>query len=250
MHPKDEPRQDETNRELRWLRVYMAVTSAALAILALGAFRAPADRVSFTEIDVERINVVERDGKVRLVLANRDRSPGAIINGKRLSPEGRRPGLIFYNDEADEVGGLTFGGRRDTTGYWNSVSLTFDQFKQDQVVALQHIDENGRRFQGMTILDRPEVALDWVIEEDRRIGAMPAGPVRDSARARWVESQDGRAYGVPRLFIGRDRGKASAMRLYDRDGRPRLRITVDSLGTPSIDFLNDSGVVVHRIAAP
>jgi hypothetical protein len=242
---------DRMGRELRWLRLYVLASLLLTAVMTLGGFSRPAGEIArFDEIQAHRINIVESDGTIRLVLANRSSSPGALLNGKKLSPDGQRPGMIFYNDEGDEVGGLTFAGRRDSAGYRNSGSLTFDQFKQDQVVALQHIDNNGRRFQGLTILDRPDVALDWVIEESSRISAMPAGPARDSARRAWVDAQGGAAYGVPRLFVGRDQSKASSMRMHDPQGRPRLRLTVDSLGMAAIEFLNDSGRVVHRVTAP
>ena len=67
----------------------------------------------FEEIDVERINLVGKDGRVQLVLANKERLPDPVIDGKTLKRSGLpTPGLIFYNDEGDECGGLIFGGGR------------------------------------------------------------------------------------------------------------------------------------------
>ena len=89
-------------------------------ILTLGAFRqaAPAaQRGKFTEIDVERVNIVEPDGKLRMVLSNRPRSIGPIYKGKPFGYEGgTRPGIIFFNDEGTENGGLTFEGKKDADG--------------------------------------------------------------------------------------------------------------------------------------
>src|SRR6476620_448385 len=71
----------------------------------------------FTEIDVERINVMEPDGKYRLVISNRPRSIGPIYKGKPFGyAGGTRPGLIFFNDEGTENGGLTFVGKKDSLG--------------------------------------------------------------------------------------------------------------------------------------
>ena len=70
-------------RDVRFLKLYAACSTAAFAVLALAAFRQPkAANTKFEEIDVERINVVEKDGKLRLVISNRERSPGPIAYGK------------------------------------------------------------------------------------------------------------------------------------------------------------------------
>jgi hypothetical protein len=40
----------------------------------------------FDEISVKRINIVEPDGKYRLVLANSERFPGLFMEGKEYKP--------------------------------------------------------------------------------------------------------------------------------------------------------------------
>lgn len=68
---------------------------------------------------------------------------------------GTRPGMIFFNDEGTENGGLTFTGGRDAQGrYRASSSWSFDQFDQDQILTLQYIDNNGQRRTGFTVADR------------------------------------------------------------------------------------------------
>ena len=57
--------------------------TAAVGILALTAFQSQSTQpTKFAEIDVERINIVEPDGKLRMVLSNRPRSIGPIYKGK------------------------------------------------------------------------------------------------------------------------------------------------------------------------
>ena len=56
-------------RDVRWLKIYALCSTAAFAVLALTAFQRPnaaSKKTKFDEIDVERINVVEKDGKLRL----------------------------------------------------------------------------------------------------------------------------------------------------------------------------------------
>jgi len=52
-----------------------------------------------------------------------------------------------------------------------------------------------------------------------------------------------------RLFAGRDVDGASQVTLSDPDGRPRLRLRVDSLGRASIAFLDTAGRTL-RIFTP
>lgn len=125
--------------------------------------------------------------------------------------------------------------------------LMFDQFEQDQVVALQYTDEQGRRSQGLTVLDRPDVPLDEIMARDQTISRMPAGPAKDSAVRAFVAYQGGVSYGAPRLFVGRDPSKAAVVRLADKTGRPRLRLVVDSAGTAAVEFLDERGRVTYRL---
>jgi hypothetical protein len=124
-------------RELRLLKVWVFASTAALVLLGAGWLTAQPTRTRFDEIDVERINIVESDGRVRLVLANSSRQADAVIAGRVIAPGRSRPaGMIFFNQEGDEVGGLIFTGRAGANGPIASASLTFDQYHQDQTVAL------------------------------------------------------------------------------------------------------------------
>ncbi len=241
----------DLERDVRFLRRYALVSSLAFGVLAVAAFRQQGQqqqqRTKFTEIDVERINVVEPDGSYRLVISNRPRSIGPIYKGKRFGYEGGgRPGLIFFNDEGTENGGLTFTGSRRPDGTFTSgLGMSFDQFNQDQVVTLRYDDNNGQRRMGLNILDRADVDIyDWVMQRDS-INKMPAGPAKDSALARLVAPRNGVPLAAQRVFVGRDRSKSAMLLLADRDGKTRLRLAVDSLGAARIEFLDDAGRVTQ-----
>src|SRR5688572_33337543 len=103
----------QVRRELRILKGYAIVITLLLGTISVTAFRQSSQKQRFTEIDVERINVVEPNGNLRMVISNRERSIGPIYKGKPFGyPGGTRPGIIFFNDEGTENGGLTFTGRR------------------------------------------------------------------------------------------------------------------------------------------
>ena len=134
----------QIRRELRLLKGYALVTTVLLGTLTLSAFRRSAHE-KFAEIDVERINVVEPDGKYRFVITNKPRSIGPIYKGKPFGyPGGDRPGMIFFNDEGTENGGLSLGGRRLPDGRVDASShMSFDQFDNDQVLNLDYRDETA-----------------------------------------------------------------------------------------------------------
>src|SRR5215471_4987263 len=147
---------NEIRRELHLLKIYATVITALLGTVSLAAFRQASQKQRFTEIDVERINVVEPDGKLRMVIANRPRSIGPIYKGKPFGyAGGTRPGIIFFNDEGTENGGLTLRGQRAPDGkYQAGTHMSFDQFDQDQIVVLNYSDNNGDRQAGLEFRDR------------------------------------------------------------------------------------------------
>lgn len=257
-------------RDVRLLKAYALLMTVIVAILALGAFtRSSASaagqiqgtRAKFEVIDVERINVIEPDGKYRLVLSNRPRSIGPIYKGKPFGyAGGTRPGMIWFNDEGTENGGFTFTGSRCDTGtsavtgracpkgsYSASTHFTFDQFDQDQIFVMNYNDQNGRRQVGITINDRhDENIYDFVLARDS-INTIADSTARAAAMARLVAGDPNNPRAAQRLFIGRDVRKSALLDLRDKFGKSRLRLAVDSLGAARIEFLDADGRVTNSM---
>jgi hypothetical protein len=244
-------------KELRLLKLYAVVMTALMAVLVLSAFMqsgqgsqaAQGQKAKFTEIDVERINVLEPDGHYRMVISNRVRSIGPIFKGKPFGyPGGTRPGIIFFNDEGTENGGLTFSGKREANGTFRSSGhLSFDQYEQDQVVYLQYSDNNGRRRMGLTVADRADVSILDVVEQRDSVMKMTDTAARSAALQRVMGPRNGQPLFAQRGFFGRDIEKNAVLNLADRAGKTRLRLVVDSLGVANIEFLDANGVVTRRI---
>jgi len=235
-------------RELRALKLYAALSTSVLLVLALTAFRR-AQPTKFTEIDVERINVVEPDGKLRMVISNRPRSIGPIYKGKPFGyPGGGRPGIIFFNDEGTENGGLGFSGSRGADGrYRASSQLAFDQYESDQILYLSYDDRNGTRRTGLTVADRAEANIFDLVQARDSLQKLPNGPARDSALAKLMAPRNGVPLAATRVFLGRDPEKAAVVNLSDAQGRARLRLVVDSLGRARVEFLDAAGKVTYSL---
>jgi hypothetical protein len=72
-----------------------------------------------------------------------------------------------------------------------------------------------------------------------------------AAKAAALQRLFGPRNGVPlraaRVYLGRDVGKSAVLSLSDPNGRPRLRLRVDSLGKASLEFLDENGAVTSRL---
>lgn len=243
---------DRIRRELRALKAYAVVMTVLFGTLTIAAFRQGEEKQRFGEIDVERINVIEPDGKLRMVISNRARSIGPIYKGQPFGYEGgTRPGIIFFNDEGTENGGLTFQGHQRPDGTYTAGNhLSFDQFNQDQVVVLNYTDDNGERRMGLTISDRADVDIFDLVAERDSIMLMPEGPERQQALEEWAAPRDGVPLYARRVYVGRNEEKAAVVDLADPMGNTRIRMRVDSLGAPSLEFLDAEGRVTAKLPDP
>ena len=240
---------DQLARDVRFLKRYAIVSTLLFIATGVLAFRRPlparAAHEKFTEIDVERINVVEPDGKYRMVISNRPRSIGPIYKGKPFGyAGGTRPGIIFFNDEGTENGGLTFTGKQSADGRFQaSTHMSFDQFNQDQVLNLDYGDDGAQRHVAITMLDRQQANIyDFVMRRDS-IMKIADSATRAAALREMVAPRNGVPFQAQRVFLGRNPQKAAALVLSDPSGRPRIRMSVDSAGVATLAFLDEDGRV-------
>jgi len=235
--------------ELRILKGYAVVSALLFCVLLLSGAKSPDERPRFREIDVERINIVEKDGTLRLAISNRERSPGPILGGRYMkSSEGQRPGLIFFNDKGDECGGMTWGSREENGSVQANAGLMFDQYDQDQTVALVYSQSNDSRSAGLRVWDRPLVPIAGFAAKLEEIAGMEDGPEKTAAVARLRrEAAESGIAGVARVFVGRGAQNEAVVSLADASGKPRILLTVDGNDVASLQFLDENGKVVHRI---
>lgn len=205
------------------------ITGAALvgmAVALVAASRPPSGKV----LDVERINIREPDGTLRMVISNRESFPGSFFKGREIArPDRRHPaGLLFLNDEGTENGGLIWAGKAKDGQPDAGASLTFDRYENDQTIQLLQRDGGDHDIAALIISDRSAKPL-YTMDGDTP-----------------VPSEEGKA-GAPRMFIGKSMDRASVVMLQDANGMPRLMLKVDPDGTSSIEFLDENGKPVKTI---
>ena len=239
------------NREVIFLRTFAVCTVASLMALTLSSFKKTGNQ-RLTEIDVERINIVEKDGTVKMILTNVDRFPsGTTTINNRPTTEDRkkRSGMLFFNEDGMECGGFIYDGTKNENGHSSGLSLTYDQYDGDQVMQLltQDYQQGDKRMVSSSLAfnDRPAkesqiktAAIMKELEALRKID-----PKEMQRKLKEYEQQEV-VGGVPRVLLGKTRSQNNGLFLFDDQGKPRAMFYVDKDNNAKLDFLDDKGAVI------
>jgi hypothetical protein len=233
----------------RFLAIYSGCLTVVFATTVLAGFARPAKNASFDQITVHRMNVVEPDGTVRLVVSDKAEFPGLYLHGKEIKrpDRGDSAGMLFVNDEGTEDGGLIYGGGREAGKSPSSFShLSFDQYDQDQTLVLEASLEDGKRTSGVSVNDVGgfPITPDYISDVER-VKMMPHGPERAAA---WAKLNEKYPPGAERGFFGRQKDDSVGMSLSDASGHVRAVLTVKANGEPVLQFLNADGKVTKEIS--
>ena len=196
-------------RDVRWLKIYAAGTTLALAAIALTGARSPRDQA---ELTVERINIVDPSGVPRLVIANAERFPLPKLDGKEYPRAVQPAGIVFYDAKGSEMGGIAI-----TDASIGRVSaLAFDYPNYDAMGMVTRISPDGKNaLAGLQINSRPPADLDV-------IGASKI---------------------VQRRIAIHNENENAEILLPDPQGRDRIRLRVDHSGQARIEVLDADGKV-------
>jgi hypothetical protein len=240
-------------RDVRLLKAYAVFTTLCLVVLLLTAFQSERKQ-RFGEIDVERINIVEPDGKADMVITDKAHFPPPMWKGKPMEI-GRQgmaaqgmPGIILYNAEGTEAGGLAVSSSNRNGKYEGGTALIFDQYEQDQLVGMEYGEENGERTAGLHVWERPNTPLIDLIKKVQAVQNMAEGPAKQAAQKELQEAEArGEFGGQSRVFVGKNAKNTSEVTLADARGKPRIRITVEGSGQSRLEFLNEEGKVIYSL---
>jgi hypothetical protein len=233
----------QLQRQNRLLKQIVGISGLGIAALVLIAAKPGPEHVRFAEMDVERINVINPNGKVEMVLANRTRLPKAVVDGNVVGGDRHMPGLIFYNEAGDESGGLVFDGKPGSDGHPEAgMHFSMDRFGGDQQLALGHYESGGHSETGLHIYDRG-LAKEYQPLYEEYLKA-PAGSEKEALKQKWIEAGGMQA---TRLFVGKTRGKSSAVILADAKGNPRIMMLVTPDGQPVLNFVDEKGDIIQSL---
>lgn len=193
------------------------------------------------ELTVKRINLVGEDGSLRMVISNEDRQHPGRLNGKDLRPRERPAGIIFFDDYGNECGGLIFNEQQDGSKAYKMMSFTMDNYKNDQVIQIlneeQYDGDNAQIRRGYIINEFPVGGdLSAVMRQLDSIDKIEATLARREAKASLFAREGSKR----RAFMGMQQDQVGLF-LYDKEGKPKLKIYVDEVGEPVIAMVDEQG---------
>lgn len=227
----------------RFLTVYSAIVTVAFAVTVFTGFSRQSASVRIKELTVERINVVEPDGTPRMIISDQHDFPGLIIKGHDFPRNRRTAGMLFFDNEGSENGGLIFGGSKGADGKPISYGhLSFDKYMQTQTLVIEAQQHDGGYSKGLSILDQPDYPTTDEFPLRAEIDANPG------KRAELLKAFcAAHACAEERLDLGESPDKAVYLVLKDRQGRKRLVLAVQPDGTPVLRFFDAQGKIIHQI---
>jgi hypothetical protein len=194
-----------------FLFVYSLTTTIILIILLIVFIKTnKSGKGSFDEIQVQQIKIVEPDGTLRMIISNSKKLPGVIVHGKELEKVDRpQAGMLFYNDEGSENGGLIFGGSKNDKGEVvnSGGSLSFDRYDAKEEVNLIGVNDKDDKFAGLSISD----------------------------------SKPKEKHTPQRIWVGRNHDGSSEIALMDSSGNKRIEFKVLANGQSNITLIDADG---------
>lgn len=255
------------DKKVKRLEIVLTVIIILNVTYFLVGFVNKKDPSKFEEIDVERINIVEADGTLKLALFNSARLKRGLDGDKR-SGSGRISGMLFYNEEGYETGGLVFDGKKIAGGQDSGIGLMFDGYRQDQSIALQHNerkDSTSSYYEdGLKITSRPD--RSDVKEEYDFYALLNPKKFGDDDTPKLTKSEiDSIEIALSaqnkiaqrRLFIGSKRGNngegwfdESGLYIKNKYGKDMIKIYVDNNNIPKIEILDSLGKTIKYNLVP
>jgi hypothetical protein len=244
----------------KFLITYSGVLTLLVSAALFSGFTDAGTRnARFDTLTVQRINVVEPDGTLRMVLANNNRVPTVIINGQAYPDvTGRRgsttAGIWFYDGHGTESGGLTFGGRFDENGQIDRFGhLSFDRHNQDQMFSIDARDDGTNFSTSIRMIDQPNWPIKELLDLLVRIQNLP--PEQQEAEINAFFETHPRGAGTRTLLTSDNAPDDPAQNrnvllFRDTSATDRVRLGIDANSVGSLEFLDQGGMVSYKIPPP
>jgi len=236
--------------EVKLLKISVIVCIGLTAsILMSGATKSQINE--FKSLNVQRLNIVEADGTVKMVITNTDYFPNGDekINGRILNRDRKkRSGMLFFNEDGIEAGGFIYDGRKTERGHSAGMSLTFDQYNGDQVLQLLTTDKqrgdkrivrSGLAFNDRAMLEE-QGKTDEIMLELKQI----KDKAKKRERLQYYKDQ-GLIGGASRILLGKTGSRNNGLFLFAQDGTPRASFYIDKNDQVKLEVLNSTGDVVN-----
>ncbi|MBO6522345.1 MAG: hypothetical protein JJ971_00840 [Balneolaceae bacterium] len=211
---------------------------------------------TFDILTAKRINIVNEDGTTVIAIANKQHIAPPVFNGTEYPLEladGRKymAGMIFFNQEGDEMGGLIFNSFKLPDGRIAGVGhLSFDRYKDNQVINLEYKENVNGVSSGLTFYDRPAdgsfpKSLD--LSKEYFFSGSLSEKRKQEIKDTLATMKANKAFGLDRLFLG-SQNEIPQLSMKDTFGNERIRLFIDSTNTAKLLFFDKDGIIVQEIS--
>lgn len=166
---------------------------------------------TFEEITVKRINIVDESGVKRIILSNQEKMEPPIIMGKKYKRALSPAGIVFYNEKGDECGGIALSKNPETSTY--ALALDYNNADAIGLITQQSNLQDSYR-SGLIINDK---------DTSGKVGS-----------------------NVNRINLMTDNGNSSLV-INGPDEKPRIIISVDSIGNPLFKIIDKNGKTIQEL---
>jgi hypothetical protein len=146
-------RIERTLRRDRWIA---AAGATCLIGLLLVSWQGRSDPARFDQLTAKRIDIVDEQGRRRLVLACAERFPLPVLKGREWPRSIAPAGMVFYKADGDECGGLAMaevGGARK--------NMFILDYSNSEAVGIGMLEtQDGHYSAGLSIVQRMPLDAD------------------------------------------------------------------------------------------
>lgn len=233
------------NRELVILRTFTACVVGGMLLMSMFAFNTNRN-TKFGTIDVERINIVEKDGTVKMVITNVEHFPskGDSINNTSYHERKKRAGMLFFTEDGKECGGLIYDGAKNEQGHSAGLSLTYDQYDGDQVMQLLTTDSrhNGKRVVSSMLAFNDRAENETQAGTNRIHAELEAIKDPMERRKKYNEyKEQGLIGSTPRIMLGKTGSENNGLFLFDDNGVPRAQFSINKENKVELVVYDENG---------
>jgi hypothetical protein len=154
--------------------------------------------------------------------------------------------MLFVNDEGSEMEGLIFGRKKEKDGtIQNHGHLSFDQYGQDQIFAIDSGREDQDKFSPIKLGERGDHPIQEAYDASLIIDQLP----KDQQHAEWKKFSSKHTGEAARIHLGRSPDTSASLCIKDPEGRDRLWRCPWTDGDPVIQLLDATGKVTNELIA-
>ncbi len=188
-------------------------------------------------ISARRVDIVERDGTIRVALGDSALSRQLPLRGEDHPHPGRgdAAGILFVDDNGTESGALVHAGRSNDGDPESFHRLSFDDHEQNEALVIGRTQRGDTKAQFIDFFDQP----DWsIVDLVRAMDEMSPDDLESVRRKHYAAPTF-----IPRMHLGREEDGSVGLALHDASGRPRIRLVVEADGQADVQVIDDDGAV-------